>query len=92
MRPTVKGVMLAASTLVTTAVMVCPAAATPPAGGECFGPWQENTTLVNPEDPNFFDTVDKNEDGVLCVKDWTGPDPDPDIGFLAIDNTGRHNS
>jgi hypothetical protein len=87
----VKGVMLAASMLATTAVMISPAAAAPPAGGECLGPWQENTTLVNPADPDFFDTVDKNDDGILCVKDWTGPDPDPDVGFLAIDNTGRHN-
>jgi hypothetical protein len=36
--------------------------------------------------------VDKNRDGVVCLKDWTGPDPDPLIGFLVIDNTGRHNN
>ena len=79
-----------AGTVATTALLVPQASAQPPAGGECFGPWTENTTLVNPDDPGFFDAVDKNGDGVICVKDWTGPDPDPDIGFLAIDNTGRH--
>ena len=34
----------------------------------------------------------KNGDGIVCLKDWTGPDPDPDIGFLVIDNTGRHSN
>lgn len=67
------------------------ASAVPPSGGDCFGPWIENTTLVNPDNPGFFDTIDKNNDGVICIKDWTGPDPDPGVGFLAIDNTGRHN-
>lgn len=81
----------AAGTLTAVAVLLAvPAAAAPPPGGECLGPWRESTTLVNPEDPGFFDAVDRNGDGVLCVKDWTGPDPDPDVGFLAIDNTGRH--
>jgi len=42
--------------------------------------------------PGFFEQVDKNRDGVVCLKDWTGPDPDPLIGFLVIDNTGRHNN
>lgn len=63
-----------------------------PAGGQCLGQWVENTTLVNPDNPGFFDSIDKNQDGIICIKDWTGPDPDPDIGFLAIDNVGKHNS
>ena len=71
-------------------VALSPANAVPPAGGTCAGQWVENTTLVNPEDPTFFDTIDKNNDGVICIKDWTGPDPDPEIGFLAIDNVVRH--
>jgi|tagenome__1003787_1003787.scaffolds.fasta_scaffold20883844_2 hypothetical protein len=78
-----------ASAILASALFVAPAAAVPPAGGTCQGQWQENTTLVNPSDPNFFNTIDKNGDGVICVKDWTGPDPDPDIGFLAIDNVAR---
>jgi hypothetical protein len=86
----VKALMATVGVCAASVVMVAPASATPPAGGECLGPWKENTTLVNPQDPGFFDTVDKNGDGVICIKDWTGPDPDPDIGFLAIDNTGRH--
>lgn len=65
--------------------------ATPPAHGQCLGQWVENTTLVNPDNPGFFDSIDKNADGVICIKDWTGPDPDPDIGFLAIDNVAQHN-
>ena len=73
-----------------TVVLVAPATATPPAGGACHAPWQENSTLVNPDDPEFFETIDKNQDGIICIKDWTGPDPDPDIGFLAIDNVGNH--
>lgn len=81
----------AAIALGLSAVGTVAASAVPPAGGECFGPWVENTTLVNPDNPGFFDTIDKNGDGVICIKDWTGPDPDPDVGFLAIDNTGRHN-
>lgn len=67
------------------------ASATPPAGGKCLGPWVENTTLVNPDKPGFFDSIDKNGDGVICIKDWTGPNPDPNVGFLAIDNVGQHN-
>ncbi len=91
MRTTVLSVLGATGASVTTVIVLAvPAAATPPAGGACLGPWTENTTLVNPQDPGFFDAVDKNGDGVICVKDWTGPDPDPEIGFLAIDNTGRH--
>lgn len=80
------------STAAAAIVLAAPASATPPVGGRCLGQWVENTTLVNPQDPGFFDTIDKNGDGVICIKDWTGPDPDPSIGFLAIDNVGRHQS
>lgn len=87
-----RAAVTAAGVLVLAGV-VSPASvsAVPPAGGQCLGPWVENTTLVNPDDPGFFDAIDKNGDGTICIKDWTGPDPDPDVGFLAIDNTGRHN-
>lgn len=67
-----------------------PAQATPPAGGRCQAPWRESTTLTNPQDPGFFARIDKNGDGVICIKDWRGPDPDPAIGFLAIDNVVQH--
>jgi hypothetical protein len=70
-------------------LIASPAQAIPPAGGSCQAPWVENTTLTNPQDPGFFARIDKNGDGVICIKDWTGPDPDPDIGFLAIDNVVR---
>jgi hypothetical protein len=81
--------VLAASAAVT-ALAGTQASAAPPSGGTCQAPWEENTTLVNPDDPGFFSTIDRNGDGVICIKDWTGPDPDPDIGFLAIDNMVRH--
>jgi hypothetical protein len=92
MRRLLRVAAASAGVIALAALLIAPAAAVPPASGECSGPWAENTSLVNPEDPGFFDAVDKNGDGVICIKDWTGPDPDPEIGFLAIDNTGRHNS
>ena len=70
---------------------VGPAQAVPPAGGTCQGQFVLNTTLVNPDDPGFFTTIDRNGDGVICIKDYTGPDPDPLVGFLAIDNMAQHN-
>lgn len=91
-RHTVRAVAGAVIALGLSAGGTVVASAAPPAGGQCFGPWVENTTLVNPDDPGFFDTIDKNGDGIICIKDWTGPNPDPDVGFLAIDNTGRHNN
>ena len=81
---------LAAAVMSAALLTASPAQATPPAGGTCQAPWQENTTLVNPDDPGFFARIDKNGDGVICIKDWRGPEPDPDIGFLAIDNVVRH--
>jgi hypothetical protein len=83
-------VSLAGALTASILLVASPAQATPPAGGTCQAPWLENTTLVNPQDPGFFAKIDKNGDGVICIKDWTGPDPDPDIGFLAIDNVVRH--
>ncbi|WP_299035331.1 hypothetical protein [uncultured Pseudokineococcus sp.] len=81
----------AAGGLAVAALLLAPAAvAAPPPGGRCLGPWFESTALTNPQDPGFFARVDKNGDGTICLKDWTGPDPDPEVGFLAIDNTGRH--
>lgn len=92
MRRPMRAAAASAAAITLAGLAIAPAAAVPPAGGQCLGPWAENTSLVNPEDPGFFNAVDKNGDGVICIKDWTGPDPNPDIGFLAIDNTGRHNS
>ena len=48
--------------------------------------------VSNPDDPGISEETDKNGDGIVCLKDWTGPDPDPDIGFLVIDSTGRHSN
>ncbi|HYN30276.1 MAG TPA: hypothetical protein VES95_10470 [Dermatophilaceae bacterium] len=67
------------------------AGATPPPGGVCPGQFVPSTSVTNPADPGFFATIDKNGDGVVCVKDWTGPDPDPEVGFLVIDNVAQHN-
>ena len=53
---------------------------------ECPGNYVENTTLVNPEDPSFFDAIDKNDDGVVCIKEWGYPDGDPEVGFIVLDN------
>ncbi|WP_298805947.1 hypothetical protein [uncultured Pseudokineococcus sp.] len=81
----------ASATALVALTATGPAAlAAPPPGGRCFGPWFESTQITNPQNPGFFARIDKNGDGVICLKDWTGPDPDPDIGFLAIDNTGQH--
>ena len=90
--PTRRALVGAAIALSLSTATPSAAWAAPPAGGQCLGPWVENTTLVNPDDPGFFDTIDKNGDGVICIKDWTGPDPDQSVGFLAVDNTGQHNS
>ena len=79
-----------AGVFVASALSVSPAAAVPPSPGTCQGQWEENMTLVNPDDPEFFDRIDVNDDGIICIKDWVGPDPDPEIGFLAIDNVARH--
>ncbi|WP_432494645.1 hypothetical protein [Kineococcus gypseus] len=65
------------------------AAATPVPLGACHAPWFASTQLSNPQDPGFFARIDRNGDGVICIKDWRGPDPDPAIGFLAIDNNLR---
>ena len=90
--------MLRVGGLVTLAVAlltsfgVSTASADPPPGGVCLGEFLPATFVYNPDNPSFFEQVDKNRDGVVCLKDWTGPDPDPLIGFLVIDNTGRHNN
>lgn len=86
----VRVALVAGTSAVLTLTGTGTAVAAPPPGGTCGGQWQENTTLVNPQDPDFFATIDKNADGVICIKDFTGPDPDPDIGFLARDNVARH--
>ncbi|WP_432570907.1 hypothetical protein [Kineococcus sp. SYSU DK005] len=65
------------------------AAAVPVPPGACHAPWFASTQLTNPQDPGFFARIDRNGDGVICIKDWRGPDPDPAIGFLAIDNNLR---
>ena len=92
-RPAVlRGPVLAAGlgSAAALAVLLAPAAtAAPPPGGECPPGWRVATVVVNPDDPGFFERVDRNDDGVVCVRDWTGPDPDPDIGFLVIDNVVR---
>lgn len=75
--------------LLAAALTLTPAAAIPSSPGGCQRPWTASADLVNPEDPGFFDSVDRNGDGVICIKDWTGPDPDPGVGFLAIDNVVR---
>lgn len=69
----------ATSTSVATAV-------TPFGLMECPGNYVENTTLVNPEDPSFFDAIDKNDDGVVCIKDWGYPDGGVNVGFIVLDN------
>ena len=48
--------------------------------------------MSNPDDPDFSEETDKNGDGIVCLEDWTGPDPDPHIGFLVVDSTGRHSN
>jgi hypothetical protein len=54
---------------------------------------QSGTALERGEVRIWLDEleVEGNGDGVVCIKDWTGPDPDPLTGFVVIDNTGRHN-
>ena len=75
---------------VALGLLLAPAAmAAPPPGGSCPPGWKTTTVVVNPDDPGFFARIDRNRDGVVCAKDWTGPDPDPDIGFLVIDNVVR---
>ena len=86
------GALATLAVAVWMSVGVPAAAADPPPAGACFGQFQPTTFVSNPDNPSFFEQIDKNGDGVVCLKDWTGPDPDPLIGFLVIDNTGRHNN
>ena len=86
------GALATLAATVWTSVGTAAATADPPPAGACLGQFQPTTFVSNPENPNFFEQTDKNGDGVVCLKDWTGPDPDPLIGFLVIDNTGRHNN
>ena len=69
-----------------------PASAEPPPGGVCLGEFRPSTFVHNPDNPSFFEQTDKNGDVIVCLKDWTGPDPDPLTGFVVIDNVGRHNN
>ena len=86
------GALAILAATVWTSVGASAAVADPPPAGACLGQFLPTTFVSNPENPNFFEQTDKNGDGVVCLKDWTGPDPDPLIGFLVIDNTGRHNN
>jgi hypothetical protein len=79
-----------ASVVAASALVIPSAAAVPPSPGTCQGQWEEYTSAVNPENPDFFDQIDVNDDGIICMKDWVGPDPDPEIGFIANDNVARH--
>ena len=58
-----------------TSFGVSTASADPPPGGVCLGEFLPATFVYNPDNPSFFEQVDKNRDGVVCLKDWTGPDP-----------------
>lgn len=86
------GALATLAVAVGTSIGMSTAAADPPPEGTCLGQFQPTTFVSNPDNPNFFEQTDKNGDGVVCLKDWTGPDPDPLVGFLVIDNTGRHNN
>ena len=92
-RPAVlRGPVLAAGlgSAAALAVLLAPAAtAAPPPGGECAPGWRVATVVLNPDGLGFFERLTRNDHAVVCVRNWTGPDPDPDIGFLVIDNVVR---